>query len=362
MIFKHKRESNKNISKFILILFIFSNTFLLSNLYANTFQIKEIEVSEDFNLNFNKGKVFDKAFESAFSQLISTVLISRDIKKIEKTKLSTIKSLIDSFIVSDEQFFESKYFAKFNVNFNKKNTYDYLESKNVFPSIPKKVDLLLLPILIDSKTNKLVYFGENPIYKIWNTQNEKSHLINYILPSEDIEDTKIFNNNVNSIEEYDFKKIVNKYDLKNYIILILYQNKKNINILSKLHLNQNYKIINNTYKDIDLKNDKAISRFIFGLKKNYEDEWKKLNLINTSIQLPITISLLSKDYEKIKLFEQILEDLDLVSNFMVLSFNRKDTFYKVIYNGSPDKFFKDINNSGLKLEKNDQIWKVKWKI
>ena len=84
-----------------------------------------------------------------------------------------------------------------------------------------------------------------------------------------------------------------------------------------------------------------------------------MNLINTSIQLPITLSLLSKDYDKINLFEKTLEDLDLVSNFTILSFNNKDIFYKVIYNGSPDKFFSEIEASGLNLEKNDQTWQIK---
>ena len=359
MIFKSKHEFNKNFPKFIIILFIFFNTILISKLHANSFQISEIEISEDFNLNFNKKKVFDKAFELAFFQLISTVLVSKDIKKIEQTKLSTIKSLIDSFIVSDEKFFENKYYAKFDVNFNKKNTYKYLESKNIFPSMPKKINLLFLPILIDSTNNKLVYFADNPIYKSWNSHKKKYHLVNYILPTEDIEDAKIFNSNIDTIEEYNFEKIVNKYDLKNYIILIIYQNQNNINVLSKLYLNNKFKIINNQYEGLDFNNEKSVFRFVLDLKKHYENEWKKLNLINTSIQLPITISLSSKDYDKIKLFEKTLEDFDLVSNFMVLSFNRQDILYKIIYNGSPDKFFSDIKNSGLNLEKYDQIWKVK---
>ena len=103
MTLKSKPKINKNLSKFIFILFIFFNTILISKLHANSFQINEIEVSEDFNLNFNKKKVFDKAFETAFFQLISTLVISKDIKKLEKTSLSTIKSLIDSFNVKDEK-------------------------------------------------------------------------------------------------------------------------------------------------------------------------------------------------------------------------------------------------------------------
>ena len=359
MTFKCEFEIIKKFCKFVFFIVIFFNFILISKLHANSFKINEIEVSEDFNLDFNKKKVFDKAFESAFFQLISTIIVSNDIKKIEKTNLFTIKSLIDSFNVSDEKFFENKYYAKFNVTFNKKNTYRYIESKNIFPSMPKKMDLLLLPLLINRKENELVYFGENPIYNNWNKYKKNYHLLNYILPNEDIEDIQIFNNNVELIEEYNFENIVKKYDLEDYIISIIYQNQNQINVLSKLQLKNNYKIFNNIYKDLDLSDNESISKLIFDLKNLYEDEWKKLNLINTSIQLPITLSLLSKDYDKINLFEKTLEDLDLVSNFMILSFNNKDIFYKVIYNGSPDKFFNEIEASGLNLEQNDQTWQIK---
>ena len=358
MTFKCKFKNIKKFYKIFIVFVIFFNTILISKLNANSFKINEIEVSEDFNLDFNKKKVFDKAFELAFFQLISTVVLSKDIEIIENTSLSTIKSLIDSFNVSDEKFIENKYYAKFNVNFNKKNAYNYFESKNIFPSIPKKLNLLFLPVLINSKENELVYFGENPIFKNWHSYKESYHLLNYILPTEDIEDIKIFNNNIELIEEYNFEKIVRKYDLENYIILIIYQNQKEINVLSKLQLNNSYKIFNISYKDIDIRDEKSILKLISDLKNLYEDEWKKLNLINTSIQLPLTLSLSSKNYDKIKLFEKTLDNLDLVSSFMVLSFNNENIFYKVIYNGPPDKFFNEIEASGLNLEKNNQTWKI----
>ena len=140
---------------------------------------------------------------------------------------------------------------------------------------------------------------------------------------------------------------------------MLLLNKNKINVLSKLKLNNKYKVFNINYKDADLQNEQYISRLIFELKNLYEDEWKKLNLINTSIQLPLTLSLSSKNYDNIQLFEKTLEDLDLVSNFKVLSFNNSDIFYKVIYNGLPDKFFNEIEASGLKIEKNNETWKIK---
>ena len=358
MTFTNKFKELKNFYIIFIITILCFNAVLISSLHANSIKISEIEVLEDFNLNFNKEKVFDKAFKAAYSQLISTIITSKDKEKIKKIKLSTIKSLIDSFNVSDEKFFENKYYAKFNVNFNKKNTYNYFESKNIFPSIPKKLNLLILPILINKNQDEVLYFTENPIYKYWNSNNKQYHLINYILPTEDIEDTIIFKNKIELIDEYEFKEIIEKYDLENYIILTAYQNKNEINLLSKLQLKKTYKIFNVTYKDIDLNDEQSLLNLITSLKTLYEDEWKKLNLINTSIRLPLTVSLSSKDHAKIKLFEKTLKNLDLVSNFIVLSFNNKNIFYKVIYNGSPSKFFDEVKATGLNFKKNNQTWKI----
>ena len=324
MTFTNKFKDLKKFYTIFIIIILFLNTALISNLHANSFKISEIEVSQDFNLDFNKKKVFDEAFKAAYVQLISTIITSKDKKKIEKINLSTIKSLIDSFNVSDEKFLEDRYYATINVNFNKKNTYNYFASQNIFPSIPRKLNLLVLPILINRNQDEIIYFGENPIYKNWNNFNEKYHLLNYILPTEDIEDRQIFKNKIELIEEYKFDEIIKKYDLENYIILIIYQNENEINLLSKLQLKNTYKIFNITYTDIDLYEEQSFSKLIINLKTLYEDEWKELNLINTSIKLPLTISLSSKDHNKIKSFEKILEHLDLVSNYEVLSFNNNE--------------------------------------
>ena len=348
----------KNLKKFYIIFLVyvlFINTVLITKSYANSFKINEIEVSEDFDLNFDKKNVFDKAFIAAFAQLTATIIISKDKDKIEKTNLSTIKGLIDSFNISDEKFVKDKYFAKVNVNFNKKNAYNFFESKKIFPSIPTKLDLLMLPILVDSNKNEIIFFGENPIYNNWNKYNQKHHLLTYILPSEDIEDNQVLRNNIEFIEEYKFEEIIRKYDLNNYVVSIINQNQENLNVLSKLNLNGAYKIFNNKYEGININDEEQLGDFIIGLKNIYEDEWKKLNLINTSIKLPMTISLASKDYKKIELFEKTLENLDLVSNFLVISLSSDKIIYKVIFNGSPEKFFKEIKDAGLNLERNNQI-------
>ncbi len=359
MFFTNKFINFKKFYIFFFIFVLFINTKLTAKLYANTFKINEIEVSEDFDLNFDKKKVFDKAFRLGFEELIFTILKSEDIKKIEKINLSKIKSLVDTFDVVDEKFVEDQYIATFSVNFNKNNSFDYLESQNIFPSIPKKIDILLLPILIENKKEEIIFFGENELYKQWSNYKQKYHLLNYILPSQDLEDTEFLKKNIEFIEDYKFEEIIKKYDLNNFIILIIQKNENEMNILSKMQFNEVYKIFNVNYPNINFKDDSEIAKLIIYLKTIYEDEWKNLNLINTSINLPITVSLSSEDNDRIILFEETLKDLDFVANYSVLSFNSENIVYKVIFNGSPNKFFSEIKNVGFYFEKNNQIWKVR---
>jgi len=128
MLFINKLKKFKKIYLIIITIFLFLNTFLISEIYADSFKISEIEISEDFDLKFNKNKVFDKAFKTAFEQLTLMTTVSSYKKRLDKTSLKKIKSLIDSFTINDERFINDKYIAKFNVNFNKKKTLKFFEN------------------------------------------------------------------------------------------------------------------------------------------------------------------------------------------------------------------------------------------
>ena len=66
----------------------------------------------------------------------------------------------------------------------------------------------------------------------------------------------------------------------------------------------------------------------------------------------------SKENLKVKSFESLINELDLVSDFYIINFNNKNIYYKIIYNGSPDKFLKEIENHGFLITKSEQSWKI----
>ena len=186
--FKNKYKLINSIYIFFLFFLIFFIKFSTINVLANSFKIVDLEISKPYDKKFNKEKVIDTAFEEAFQELILRITPLK-IEELDKlTNLKNIYSLIESFSIVDEKFINNKYISKFEVEFNKKKLFNYLQKKNIFPSIPKEKDLLLIPILINNEKNQLLLFSENVFYTNWNISNENYFLLNYILPNEDIED------------------------------------------------------------------------------------------------------------------------------------------------------------------------------
>ncbi len=171
------------ISIFLLIFF-----FSTEKLQAKSFEIRDIEVSKPFEINFNKDQIIDEGFKKAFFELISQITKSSDQKKIEKIRLSKIKGMIESFTIKEEKFINDTYFVNVGVTFNKKKVHKFLEENNIFPSVPEIKNFLLIPIIIDEKNRELLLFSNNEFFEEWNNTTKDNKLIKYILPTEDLED------------------------------------------------------------------------------------------------------------------------------------------------------------------------------
>ena len=340
---------------FSLLIVFFSTTY--SN--ADAFKVSGIKISSPFELSFEKNSVIDDGFQASFSDLISMITTSGDRKKINNVPIKQLKGMIDSFTISDEKFINNEYFANLETTFNRKKILKFLENENIFPSIPKKNKVLIFPIIVETKDNSIYLFNNNIFYDKWNEQKNSYDLLDYLLPSEDIEDLIELQKTSKEIETYDFSNLINKYDIKDSIILIIYKEDNGIRTLSKINLNNNLKIQNKNYPKINIVNEDDFSNIVKSLKQLYEDQWKKNNEINTSIKLPITISINSKKNKKIIELERVLDNMDLVSDFNILNFNSERIHYKITYNGTPNIFLNDMREKKLELEMKNNIWTIK---
>ncbi len=346
----------KLLYNFFLFLALINIFFSTENSHAKTFSINDIGISTPFEINFNKNEIIDKGFLKAFNELIFSIVQSKDQIKLKKTPINQIKGMIETFSIKEEKFIDEIYYLTLNVSFNKKNIFDLLESKNVFPSLPVKKDFLFIPVFVDQNKNQVSMFSEDKLFSSWNINNKKNNLLNYILPTQDLDDFSLIKRNINNLETYDFKEIINKYNINDHIIMIVFKDDNKIRVFNKIFLNQKKNIKNLNYTEVNFDDEEELFEFIGNLKLVYEDFWKSQNQINTSVKLSLNISIDNSSNIKINKFEKILSDMDLIYNFSIYKFDNRNNFYKVIFNGTPDKFLEVMSDQNYDFEIKNKIW------
>ena len=162
-----------------------------------------------------------------------------------------------------------------------------MEFKNIFPSVPKK-KFLFIPIIIDEKNKDLILYSKNSFFSEWNNYNKSYDLIEYILPTEDLEDLNLIKEKYEFIEKYDFREITDKYNLEDSIVSLIFINQNEARVLSRITMKNNTTLKNQSF-DIDFENIEKIREMIETLKIIYEDHWKNYNLINTSVKYPLMV-------------------------------------------------------------------------
>ena len=347
----------KHLYIFFLILALILSFFSTSK--AKEFFIDEIEVQEKLENNFNKEKLINRGFKQAFEELMGKLVQSKDLIKFQNIQLSEIKSMIETFTIKEEKFINKTYNLNLGVSFNKKKIFEYLVRKKIFPTEIKVENFLFIPILLDQTSNDILVFSKNPLYDKWETSNDKKYLIKYVLPTEDLEDLNLIRKNQLDIENYDFKKIIEKYYLDNSIVAIFFKNEKEIKVLSKINIKDEIIIKSSSFNNINFENETEVDELISDLKIIYEDFWKEKNLINSSIKLPISIQLNGKDYSLSLKFEKILNEIDLISSFSIDSFNKDFIIYSVIFNGTPKKFINIMDEQNFNFDTQNKIWILK---
>ena len=344
---------------FFLILALNLSFFSTNKVEAKAFLIDEIEISEKLLNNFNKDILINKGFKKGFQELMEKLVQSKDLYKLKDTKLNEIKSMVETFSIKEEKFINENYSLILGVSFNKKKIFNYLDSKNISPTQIINEKFLFIPIIIDQSNTDLLVFSNNPIYYNWKKKDKKSYLIDYILPTEDLEDLNLIKKNYSELENFNFEEIIEKYFLDNSIIALFFKDENQIKILSKINLKNNKVIKSNSFYDIDLDNIENLNQLIDDLKIIYEDFWKENNLINTSIKLPLSIKVDNKDFNLALNFEKILDSIDLISNYSIYKYNKNFIFYEVIFNGTPKNFINIMEDNDFNFDTQKKTWILK---
>ena len=82
--------------------------------------------------------MIDEGFIQAFDQMIYTIVQTKDQIKLENISLNSIKGMIETFSIKEEKFIDNIYYLSLKVTFNKKRIFNFLQRKNIYPSLTIK--------------------------------------------------------------------------------------------------------------------------------------------------------------------------------------------------------------------------------
>ena len=344
-----------------IFIFLTATLFILISLTKsfsdeNVFTISDVEIKGSMDLNFSRDKYLNKAFEESFKMLTSKILLTIDLKKVENLNLNKIKKLIKSFQILEESYRKGEYKINVKVLYNESKVKKYLRQKNISFSQPENVSAVFFPILYIN--NELQTLNENFFYKNWINAKIENELINFILPLEDLEDISNINKMKDNLDNLKIDDLVNKYNTKNYVFILMNYKNEMLNIYLKTNFNNNQVNKNILYKIKSIKDEVVLNSTLKDLKIIITDLWKKENLINLLMPLSIRVRF---DHENLSDLDKIRKNFDKISiidSYVLENFNIKNSHFKIYYFGNPKKIKSELLKFGYLLKNDRGYWQI----
>ena len=341
----------------ILTATIFSISFFSKTFSSeNVFVVDNIKVTGSFNTNFTREKYINKAFLDSFKILMSKILLSEDLNKLNDVKLNQIKILVNSFKIEDETYSSSKYKGNFTIFFDDIKVKKLLVKKNISFSQPKNISAVFFPVFFID--NKLLNYSDNYFYNSWPKVNIENQLINYILPIEDLDDFSKLKEIKNNIDAFDILDLVKKYNTENYVLIIMEHENSKLNVYLKTNFNKNKlsKFISYPLKNI--KDEEKLEKIVKELKLKITDLWKSENIINLAAPLSIRVKFEYEHIEELSRLKNIFQKMNIIEKYSLEEFNTNESYFKIYYYGNPKRLKIDLSELGYHLKNDQGYWGV----
>ena len=337
----------------ILFLFIF-----VSKSYSeeNIFTINNVVVSGEIDKNFSRDGYIDKAFIDSFKMLLSRILLSEDISKLNNIKLNEIKSLVNRFNIINESYKKNEYVVNLKIVYNHNKVKKILIEKNISYSEPEKISAVFYPtFFIDEE---LKNFSENYFYNNWIKTEINNESINFIMPIEDIDDFSKIIKMKNEIEMLNIENLVKKYNTKNYAFSLINYRNKLLSIYLKTNFNNNEVSKNMSFAINNINDETQLNLILKKLKLEIIDIWKSENIINIAIPLNMQIKFKFKKLDDLDKLKNIFYKISIVDQFSLEEFNINYSIFKIYYYGSPKKLSNELLKLGYELKNTQSHWEL----
>jgi len=335
-----------------ILIILFKTGNVLSD--TNIFNVNNIEISKETYKN--KEKLVNTAFQKAFNELINRLLLEEDYKRISSISLGEIKKLISYYqIINQDEKEEADNDIKVNVFFDKDRIHNFFYNQNILYSDIINTEVILFPLL--KKEEQYFIYTKNYFYENWNKENSKD-LIQYTLPTENIESIQQIKLNRENIYEINLEDFFKEYNSENMAFVAINLNQNiakvflNIKIAGK-KLNKNLLITNSGLNEKKF-NDKIISE----IKNVTRDLIKSQNLIDVRTPSFLNAKIKLSNKSNLVEFNNRLKKIDLIDSFYVQELNKDYVLVKIKYLGKINKIIKKLKDQNIDLNMREGQWQL----
>ncbi len=339
----------------LIILVIFLKTGNVLSI-SNIFDVNNIEIEK-------KGKttneaIANKAIKKGFEQLINRILLDEDIKKLNKLNFSEIKELVTYYQISSEIDIDvKKENIYYNISFDKDKIHNLFYKREISYSDISNKELFILPIL--KKENQIYVYNKNFFYDNWNTYN-KTELIEFILPLENIEIIQNANLNEKNLLNLELKSLFSEYSKQNLSLIIIQDNNfKEEKIYLKSKIGGKTVLKNIIVKRMNLNEKAFYKKIIIEVRQELINLIKSQNLIDVRVPSFLNAHLEISNSNNLVELNARLKKIDSIENVYIQEFNNDLVVLKIKYLGKIDKIIKKMETEKIILKFVDEVWSIK---
>jgi len=333
----------------ILIILFKTGNVLSDN---NIFNVNNIEINKE--ISANKEKLVNQAFKKGFKELINRLLLEEDYKKISTTNLNQIKKLVSYYQIKNKKRGENDN-IRFNIFFDKDKIHNFFYKKNILYSDIINTDMIIFPLLIRDK--QYFIYTKNYFYENWNKESSKD-LIQYTLPTENIESIQKIKINRESIHKIDIEDFFKEYNLKNMAFVAINMNQDNSKIFLNIKTEGKRFSKNLLITNPGLNQEQFNNKIISEIKNIISDLIKSQNLIDVRIPSFLNAEIKLNNKSNLVEFNDRLKKIDLIDNFYVQQLNKDYVLVKIKYLGKINKIISKLKKENIELKMIAGQWQI----
>ena len=338
---------------FILIVFFKTETLFSEN---SLFAVNNIEIEKKDKITNNA--LADKAIKKGFDQLITKILLKDDINKLSDLQFSSIKQLVTYYQITNiTEEKKSEEFVNFSVTFDKNKMHSLFFKKEISYSEILDKELYILPILIEE--DEIFTFSNNYFYENWNKVFEED-LLEFILPTENIEILQHINTNKNNLINLEVDDLFQEYPNKNLAIILIEKNKSNnkkVYIKAKIQKKNIFKSLK--FKKQDFKSEKSNQKIIVELKKELINIIKSENLIDIRTPSFLNVKLDLNKRSSLVILNSKIKNIESIENVYVKNFTKDSMNLRIKYLGKLEKILNQLKKENINLNLINEEWIIK---